>query len=74
MRGLYAIIDVPAPSTRQLDPVRIADAVLSAGPGALQIRDKGLRAEQACYERVAARARARQTTLTSQPLEPEDRS
>lgn len=44
MRGLYAIIDVPSLSARQLDPVRFADAVLSARPAAIQLRDKRLRA------------------------------
>ncbi len=41
MRGLYAIVDVEALGRRGLDPVRFAEAVLSAGPAALQLRDKG---------------------------------
>ena len=40
MRGLYAIVDVDALGRRGLDPVRFAEAVLSARPAALQLRDK----------------------------------
>ncbi len=41
VRGLYAIVDVEALERRGLDPVRFAEAVLGAGPAALQLRDKG---------------------------------
>ena len=40
MRGLYAIADLEILERRHLDPVRFADALLSARPAALQIRDK----------------------------------
>lgn len=42
MRGLYAIVDVGTLSARALDPVRFAEAVLLAGPAALQLRAKDL--------------------------------
>src|SRR5690242_12476715 len=40
MRGLYAIIDVETLERRELDPVRFAEAVVSARPAAIQLRDK----------------------------------
>jgi thiamine-phosphate pyrophosphorylase len=40
MRGLYAIVDVEALERRGIDPARFAEAVLSARPAAIQLRDK----------------------------------
>jgi thiamine-phosphate pyrophosphorylase len=40
MRGLYAIIDVASLDRAGLDPLRFAEACLSARPAALQLRDK----------------------------------
>jgi thiamine-phosphate pyrophosphorylase len=40
MRGLYAIADLEVLERRRLDPIRFAEAVLSARPAALQVRDK----------------------------------
>jgi thiamine-phosphate pyrophosphorylase len=40
MRGLYAIVDVESLGRAELDPIRFAEAVLSARPAALQLRDK----------------------------------
>jgi thiamine-phosphate pyrophosphorylase len=40
MRGLYAIVDVQTLARSALDPLRFAEAVLSARPAALQLRDK----------------------------------
>jgi thiamine-phosphate pyrophosphorylase len=40
MRGLYAIVDVATLDARRLDPVAFAEAVLMAGPAALQLRAK----------------------------------
>jgi thiamine-phosphate pyrophosphorylase len=40
MRGLYAIVDTDALSRRGLDPLPFAEAVLSARPAAIQLRDK----------------------------------
>ena len=40
MRGLYAIIDVETLERRGLDPFPFAEAVLSARPTAIQVRDK----------------------------------
>lgn len=40
MRGLYAIVDVTALKSAGLSPLPFAEAVLSAGPAALQLRDK----------------------------------
>jgi thiamine-phosphate pyrophosphorylase len=40
MRGLYAIADLETLELRGLDPLRFAEALLSARPAALQIRDK----------------------------------
>jgi thiamine-phosphate pyrophosphorylase len=40
VRGLYAIIDVEATARRGLEPARFAEALLAAGPAALQLRDK----------------------------------
>jgi thiamine-phosphate pyrophosphorylase len=42
MRGLYAIVDVATLTARGLDPVTFADAVLSVGPAALQLRAKDI--------------------------------
>ena len=55
MRGLYAIVDVDALGRRGLDPVRFAEAVLSARPAALQLRDKksGARATLALLRAIA---------------------
>jgi len=55
MRGLYAIVDVEALGRRGLDPVRFAEAVLSAHPAALQLRDKksGARATLALLRAMA---------------------
>jgi len=46
MRGLYAIVDILSLEQRGLDPLRFAQAVLSGGPAALQIRDKRMRAAE----------------------------
>ncbi|MDC0742108.1 thiamine phosphate synthase [Polyangium mundeleinium] len=40
MRGLYAIVDTAALDRRGIDVVAFAEAVLAAGPAALQLRDK----------------------------------
>jgi thiamine-phosphate pyrophosphorylase len=40
MRGLYAIVDVGTLAVRGLDPLAFAEAVLSVGPAALQLRAK----------------------------------
>jgi thiamine-phosphate pyrophosphorylase len=40
MRGLYAIVDVGTLAERRLDPLAFAEAVLSVGPAALQLRAK----------------------------------
>jgi thiamine-phosphate pyrophosphorylase len=40
VRGLYAIVDVETIERRNLDPVRFAEAVLTAAPAAIQLRDK----------------------------------
>ncbi len=40
MRGLYAIVDTAALDLRGIDVVAFAEAVLSARPAALQLRDK----------------------------------
>lgn len=40
MRGLYAIIDTESLARARLDVLRFADAVMSARPAALQLRDK----------------------------------
>jgi thiamine-phosphate pyrophosphorylase len=40
MRGLYAIVDLDTLTERGLDPLRFAEAVLSSGPAALQLRAK----------------------------------
>jgi len=40
MRGLYAIVDVTTLEREGLEPVRFAEALLEAGPAALQLRDK----------------------------------
>ena len=40
MRGLYAIADLETLERLGLDPIRFAEALLSARPAALQIRDK----------------------------------
>jgi len=40
MRGLYAIADVVTLAARHIDPLAFAEAVLSAGPAALQLRAK----------------------------------
>jgi thiamine-phosphate pyrophosphorylase len=42
MRGLYAIVDTGSLTARHLDPVAFAEAVLVAGPAALQVRAKDL--------------------------------
>jgi thiamine-phosphate pyrophosphorylase len=42
MRGLYAIVDVATLGARGLDPLLFADAILAAGPAALQLRAKEL--------------------------------
>jgi thiamine-phosphate pyrophosphorylase len=59
MRGLYAIVDVATLARRGLDPVRFAEAVLSARPAALQLRDKvgGARRTLALLREVAPLAR-----------------
>lgn len=46
MRGLYAIADVGTLAGRQIDPLAFAEAVLSAGPAALQLRAKDLEARE----------------------------
>ncbi len=40
MRGLYAIVDADALGRRGLDVIAFTEAVLDAGPAALQLRDK----------------------------------
>ncbi|MEJ7734723.1 MAG: thiamine phosphate synthase [Polyangiaceae bacterium] len=40
MRGLYALVDVGALGARQLEVLPFAEAVISARPAALQLRDK----------------------------------
>lgn len=40
MRGLYAIVDVESLLARGVDPIRFGEAVLSANPAAVQLRDK----------------------------------
>ena len=40
MRGLYPIVDIDALSARQLSPLSFAEAVLSARPPLLQLRNK----------------------------------
>ena len=40
MRGLYAIVDVASLERRGLDACAFTEAVASAGPGAIQLRDK----------------------------------
>jgi thiamine-phosphate pyrophosphorylase len=42
MRGLYAIVDVDSLAARRIDPVAFAEAVLAAGPTALQLRAKDM--------------------------------
>jgi thiamine-phosphate pyrophosphorylase len=42
MRGLYAIVDVGTLTSRRIDPVAFADAVLRVQPAALQLRAKDL--------------------------------
>jgi thiamine-phosphate pyrophosphorylase len=42
MDGLYAIVDVGTLAARGIEPVAFAEAVLSAGPAALQLRAKDL--------------------------------
>ena len=42
MRGLYAIVDVATLGSRNVDPLAFADALLEAGPAALQLRAKEL--------------------------------
>jgi thiamine-phosphate pyrophosphorylase len=46
MRGLYAIVDVAALASRQMEPVAFAEAVLAAGPAALQVRAKELTSQE----------------------------
>lgn len=43
MRGLYAIVDVASLGRARLEPLPFAEAVLSARPAALQLRDKACR-------------------------------
>jgi thiamine-phosphate pyrophosphorylase len=40
MRGLYAIADAGTLAARRIDPISFAEAVLRAGPAALQLRAK----------------------------------
>ncbi len=42
MRGLYAIVDIATLAARHVDPIAFAEAVLQAGPAALQLRAKEL--------------------------------
>jgi len=46
MRGLYAIVDAGALDVRGLDPLAFAEAVLSVGPAALQLRAKNVSARE----------------------------
>jgi thiamine-phosphate pyrophosphorylase len=46
MRGLYAIVDVGTLAARRIDPVAFADALLEAGPAALQLRAKELSSQE----------------------------
>jgi thiamine-phosphate pyrophosphorylase len=46
MRGLYAIVDVGTLALRGLDPLAFAEAVLSVGPAALQLRAKDVAARE----------------------------
>jgi thiamine-phosphate pyrophosphorylase len=46
MRGLYAIVDVATLAARRVDPIAFAEAVLEAGPAALQLRAKGLSSQE----------------------------
>jgi thiamine-phosphate pyrophosphorylase len=46
MRGLYAIADIGTLAARRIDPLAFAEAVLSAGPAALQLRAKDLEARE----------------------------
>jgi thiamine-phosphate pyrophosphorylase len=62
MRGLYVIVDVASLERRGLDPVRFAEAVLSARPAAIQVRDKaghegGARRTLALLREIAPLAR-----------------
>jgi thiamine-phosphate pyrophosphorylase len=66
MRGLYAIADLETLERHGLDPIRFAEALLSARPAALQIRDKagGARRALAVLRAVAPlAARAPKTPL-----------
>src|SRR5215469_647022 len=46
MRGLYAIVDVATLAARRVDPLAFADALLEAGPAALQLRAKELSSQE----------------------------
>ncbi|MBN4059121.1 thiamine phosphate synthase [Endomicrobium sp. AH-315-J14] len=45
MRGLYAIVDLEILDSRDIEPLRFAQAVLEAKPVALQVREKRARSE-----------------------------
>lgn len=46
MKGLYAIVDLGHCNARGLDPVEVAEAILSARPAALQLRAKDASARE----------------------------
>ncbi len=65
MRGLYAIIDVITLQRHQLDVLTFAEAVLQAGPTALQLRDKrcNARATLALLSQLVPRCRRQRVPL-----------
>lgn len=64
-RGLYAIVDVGSLTSRGLDPLAFAEAVLDGGPALLQLRAKGLGSADtlALLRALAPRCRARAVPL-----------
>jgi thiamine-phosphate pyrophosphorylase len=67
MRGLYAIVDIATLGSRQMDPVAFAEAVLAAGPAALQLRAKELTSQEtlALLRRLAPMCHAARVPLVA---------
>jgi len=65
MRGLYAIVDTTVCRRARVDPVEVADAILAAGPAALQLRAKteGARVTLELLRALAPRCAAEGTQL-----------
>ncbi|MBK9264933.1 MAG: thiamine phosphate synthase [Polyangiaceae bacterium] len=68
MRGLYAIVDTAALDLRGIDVIAFAEAVLSARPAAIQLRDKpsessGIRRTLELLSRLAPIAAAHEVPL-----------